>query len=390
MSKIIFFSIPAYGHTNPTIEVIRELVQRGHTVWYYSFHIFQHQIEAAGAKYIECDTYLPELRSGDEKKIGKDFSALIQMTVDVTLAMESKVRKELEQIQPDCIVSDSICLWGKLYAQKLGIPCICSTTTFAMNQHTQKLMRHGFYEMLQMIAGIPAMNKQLNRLRTNGYPIKDIGSLIGNNGDIETIVYTSREFQPLSHTFPERIHFVGPSIPKQAITTEPKQRKQVYISLGTVLNKQQDFYQNCIQALQNLDVDIIMSIGEQIELSQLGNIPHNFVIEKRVAQIEVLQQTDVFLTHCGMNSVSESLYFGVPMVLFPQHGEERMVANRVQELGAGIFLEKKDAGCILASIKKILSDQSYHNNAQTISESFHKAGGAGKAATILLNAIETK
>lgn len=312
------------------------------------------------------------------------------MTVDVTLAMESKVRKELEQIQPDCIVSDSICLWGKLYAQKLGIPCICSTTTFAMNQHTQKLMRHGFYEMLQMIAGIPAMNKQLNRLRTNGYPVKDIGSLIGNNGDIETIVYTSREFQPLSHTFPERIHFVGPSIPKQAIIAEPKQRKQVYISLGTVLNKQQDFYQNCIQALQNLDVDIIMSIGEQIELSQLGNIPHNFVIEKRVAQIEVLQQTDVFLTHCGMNSVSESLYFGVPMVLFPQHGEERMVANRVQELEAGIFLEKKDAGCILASIKKILSDQSYRNNAQTISESFHKAGGAGKAATILLNAIETK
>lgn len=78
------------------------------------------------------------------------------------------------------------------------------------------------------------------------------------------------------------------------------------------------------------------------------------------------------------------------MVLFPQHGEERMVANRVQELGAGIFLEKNDARCILESIKKILKDQSYRKNAQTISESFHQAGGAGKAATILLDAIQTK
>ena len=28
MSKIVFFSIPAYGHTNPTIEVVRELSTR--------------------------------------------------------------------------------------------------------------------------------------------------------------------------------------------------------------------------------------------------------------------------------------------------------------------------------------------------------------------------
>ena len=30
MSRIVFFSIPAYGHTNPTVEVVRQLVRRGH------------------------------------------------------------------------------------------------------------------------------------------------------------------------------------------------------------------------------------------------------------------------------------------------------------------------------------------------------------------------
>ena len=41
MSKIVFFCIPAYGHTNPTIEVVRELVKRGNQVHYYSFYEFR-------------------------------------------------------------------------------------------------------------------------------------------------------------------------------------------------------------------------------------------------------------------------------------------------------------------------------------------------------------
>ncbi len=49
MSKIVFFCIPAHGHTNPTLGVVRELVSRGHAVWYYSYEPFRAKIEAAGA-----------------------------------------------------------------------------------------------------------------------------------------------------------------------------------------------------------------------------------------------------------------------------------------------------------------------------------------------------
>jgi len=40
MSRIVFFGIPAYGHTNPTIEVVRALKNRGHEVRYYSYDMF--------------------------------------------------------------------------------------------------------------------------------------------------------------------------------------------------------------------------------------------------------------------------------------------------------------------------------------------------------------
>ena len=62
MSKIVFFNMPAHGHTNPTIEVVKELVSRGHEVVYYSFSEFKDKIEGCGATYIGCDKYLPKLK----------------------------------------------------------------------------------------------------------------------------------------------------------------------------------------------------------------------------------------------------------------------------------------------------------------------------------------
>ena len=52
MSKIAFFCIPAHGHTNPTLGVVRELTRRGHEVVYYSYRPFQKQIEATGARLV--------------------------------------------------------------------------------------------------------------------------------------------------------------------------------------------------------------------------------------------------------------------------------------------------------------------------------------------------
>ena len=69
MSKIVFFCIPAYGHTNPTIEVVRELTHRGHAVWYYSFDEFRERVEAEFARYISCDAYLPPAPLAMEKRV---------------------------------------------------------------------------------------------------------------------------------------------------------------------------------------------------------------------------------------------------------------------------------------------------------------------------------
>src|SRR6266568_289896 len=49
MSTAIFFNTPAYGHINPTLPVVTELVKRGERVIYYAMEEFRAAIEHIGA-----------------------------------------------------------------------------------------------------------------------------------------------------------------------------------------------------------------------------------------------------------------------------------------------------------------------------------------------------
>ena len=131
-----------------------------------------------------------------------------------------------------------------------------------------------------------------------------------------------------------------------------------------------------------------MSVGKNTDIKSLGEIPNNFCIKNSVNQIEVLQNSDVFITHCGMNSVNESLYYGVPMVLFPQHSEQKMVGQRVSDLGAGIILKRNNIKDIKNMTLEVIDNNKYKENAIKLSKSFHRAGGAKKAVDAILNIID--
>jgi UDP:flavonoid glycosyltransferase YjiC (YdhE family) len=91
-----------------------------------------------------------------------------------------------------------------------------------------------------------------------------------------------------------------------------------------------------------------------------------------------------------MNSVNESLYFGVPMVLFPLHSEQRIVADRVAELGAGIKLKGNRPKYLAKAVADLIEDPTFLENAQKLSGTFRNAGGAEEAAKVILAKIEEK
>ena len=249
--NIAFFCIPAHGHTNPTLAVVRELTARGHTVRYYTTEAFRAKVETAGAVFVPFDAEAarPGMTSADGARLGSDLTFSTRLIVDLTLAADDWLSRELTVHRPDVIVGDSMAFWAKLAAKKHGIPFVSSTTTFAFNRFSAKVIEQNGAGFLQFLLAQPRINRQLKRLRAAGYAVKSVFDIIANDNETETVVYTSPEFQPCADTFSEKYHFVGPLLrPAQSSFEKLPGRSLIYISLGTVNNDALPFYRACLAA----------------------------------------------------------------------------------------------------------------------------------------------
>ncbi len=383
--KIAWFCIPAAGHTNPTLAVVRHLTEDGHAVRYYSFEQFREKIEATGAEFIPVDAYCAEMQlsPADGKRIATDTAFATQVLVDTTLALDDAMLAELRTYQPDVIVADSMAMWGKLLAIKLGVPFVSSTTTFAFNQESAKVMKQGLGDLFKLLLSLPKINKQLKRLQKRGYLVKSILDVVQNDNNTNTVVYTSKYFQPCADSFSDKYAFVGPSVTIHPPLPRTTDRPRVYISMGTVNNDMPALYRTCIEALAD-KYELILSVGQQVDPACLGELPPHVTAVQHVDQMAVLADCDAFLTHCGMNSVSEALYCGVPLMLFPQTAEQQGVANRTAELGAGVLLAEATEATIRTAVDAVISEPKYRQGAAKVQESFHACGGPKEAAEAIL------
>ena len=379
--KIAWFCIPAHGHTNPTLGLVKELTSAGHQVFYFSFEMFREKIEQAGAEFISCDAYDFDMEDRENAdRVGKDKVFATELLVSSTLALDEMVTMKIGEIKPDVIVSDSVAFWGKLAAMKHRVPYVSSTTTFAFNRYSAKYMKETPWDIAKMLLAMPRINKQIKRLQEHGYPVRSLLEIVQNDNETDTIVYTSKYFQPCAETFSDRYHFIGPSIRPITEPVKKTAEKTVFISMGTV-NQNAEFYRNCIRAMAQTDWQVIISMGANPE--HFDKLPDHIEIHESVDQMAVLSIADAFITHCGMNSTSEGLYFRVPLVLFPQTPEQGAVARRTEELGAGIRLKSISEEDILHAVQTVLSDPSYKENAVKVSDSFRSCGGAAEARQFL-------
>ena len=79
---------------------------------------------------------------------------------------------------------------------------------------------------------------------------------MNNKGDV-CLVYTSRYFQPNNESFGENNIFIGPSISKRKTNIKfplesLKEKKVIYISMGTLLEGLEPFFNTCIDTFQIL------------------------------------------------------------------------------------------------------------------------------------------
>jgi MGT family glycosyltransferase len=124
-----------------------------------------------------------------------------------------------------------------------------------------------------------------------------------------------------------------------------------------------------------------MSIGEKTQLSDLGKIPKNFIVKNYVPQTDVLKYTKLFITHGGMNSTSEGLYYGVPLIVIPQSADQPVIAQQVEHLEAGMKLQMQNltVNQLCETVNHVLEHSSFQKALTDIRKSFQKSGGYRQA-----------
>ena len=159
--------------------------------------------------------------------------------------------------------------------------------------------------------------------------------------------------------------------------------------MGTVNNLDTAFYQAAFAAFADYPAQFILSVGKHTNITQLGSIPDNFIARNYVPQLDILQQVDAFITHGGMNSVHEGLYYDVPEIVVPHQFEQLLNGKRVAQTQTGILLgDKRPYGRVTApelrqALDKLLHEPHYQQNAQRIGQTLREAGGYIRAVAEL-------
>lgn len=319
--KILFINLPYYGHFVPTIGLVQELIKRGCEVTYIMPYDWAEKVLESGAEFCGYESH---------RKLSKQMK-------NAYAVAESIVKKF------DFIIYEQFFFLGKHLADKYNKPVARIFTAPVTND---KLMK----EFITTKGPLSIFNhKWIARVFTRdvakNIPMKTdnwLDEIVYNPPELN-LVYTLRAYQPYESEFSEEHYkFLGPSIYErrgEAFDFEKGTKPVVYISLGTVVKGTLSFFQNCIEAFRGENVDVIISLGKKFEANKLKNIPSNIHIFSFVPQLEVLKIANVFVTHGGMNSVSEALVYGTPMVVIPFTSDQPVNARCIERLGVGKCLQ---------------------------------------------------
>lgn len=346
MHKTIILNFPTHGCINPLLSTVSELVRRGECVIYYCTEEFRNKIEQTGAEFRHYKGLIYDYKLKNYDNLFEGMKRILEMTLDILEYNLEDIRQE----NPDYIIHDSLCTWGKITASILGIPAINLMHSYPITKSSISLTIHTLPFLIKI-----GLYKFVNTFRN-----QDVKSLIKKRYDMDlslsdvlineeeiNIVYTSKKMAMRVYEMEKRYRFVGPSLffknEENGFQFDKLRNKSViYISLGTLHNRNSDFYRKCLKAYRNTIYYVVISVGFRTNLDEFINIPANFLIQQSVPQQKILEHVDLFITHAGMNSVNEAIFYGIPMLLLPHHLEQDMIATRVEEMGVGLKMNIKN------------------------------------------------
>ena len=400
---------PVAGHLYLMTTLGYELKQRGHRVSLVGIPDTRVKAEAIGLEFIEIGEKDFPLGTSKEKFF------LGELTGIASLKYAFKILEELAEVLLEnapgaikeagieALLIDQLSV-GRNVAEFLGLPYITISCNLLQNRENSippfdtlwqynpawwAVLRNQFGYQIKNILSAPLKKtvvkyrQKWNLPMTPYYPLAVISQL-------------PAEFEFPRQKLPQWLHFTGPfsatrepvSFPWEKLTGQPL----VYASMGTLQNRSLDVFKIIARACGGLDVQLVISLGGGLSPESLPQLPGNPIVVGYAPQLELLQKATLTITHAGLNTVMESLSNGVPMVAVPAMTNDHPgTAVRIAWTGVGevVPLKRLKVSSLQKAIAKVLTEDSYKQNAMRLQEGIKRAGGVIRAADIIEKAVVT-
>ena len=421
MARFLIGTIPLVGHVNPALPIARQLVERGHEVWWYTGKNLQSKVEATGARFVPIsagvDLYEPKNIPKNLKGIAHLKYAFKHSFADPAVGQVKDLTEILREFPADVLLSD-VCFLGAAWVHEKGGPPWAAFGITALSVISNDTAPFGL--------GMPPDASRLGRLRNRCLNwvfhqglFRDVTVYINTvRASIGLPPYQKRFFDAVVSPYlylqgtvpafeyprsnlPPQVHFIGPYLPQPPASFTPPVwwddmncgKPVIHVTQGTVATEVDDLIAPTLQALADEDVLVVAATGgKPIESLKLAPLPANAGIEPFIPYYHLLPHVDVMVTNGGYNGVQAALAFGIPMVVAGRTEEKPEICARVEWAGVGINLKTKmpTPTQIKNAVKKILASPHYRQKAKLFQADIARYDAPIRAAKLLEQLAATK
>jgi MGT family glycosyltransferase len=309
----------------------------------------------------------------------------------------------LQREQVDALLVDQMEAVGSTLAERIGVPFFTICSGLALNDEP---------DIPPPFTGWQYSPTPIARFRNRlGYAVSDwllspIMDAIESQRaawKMRPLGHASNSFSPLAQfcqqppafdfprkALPKTFHYVGPIRTTAPISVafpweKLDGRPLVYASLGTQLNGKLYMFRVIAEACSAFPVQLAITLAGGAHATELLDLPGDPIVVNNAPQMEVLARASLTITHAGLNTVLDSLSYGVPVIAIPIMSEQPAIARRLEWCGAGLSIpvRRLRVDRLSTAIHNTLRGPGYLEAAQRIKESIREAGGASRTADLI-------
>ncbi|OAH11439.1 macrolide family glycosyltransferase [Streptomyces jeddahensis] len=389
-AHIAMVGVPAISHVLPSLDIIRELVARGHRVTYaddFDAPRIADAILPTGAEPVRFRSTLPV---GPDASWPDDPIAAMTLFRDDAIGALEQIAPFYEQHPADLYLYDIGGYAARVLAERQSRPLVQLSPTFTGWEPGPEAP-----DVLDGIRALPGADAYEAGFRDwlvrEGATTTDPWQFSGVPP--RCVATVPRAMQPFAdHVDDKRITFTGPCLAgreREERWERPAAaagKKLLLVSLGSAYTDRPEFYRSCLAAFGPLsDWYVVLQIGTHVDAAALGPLPENVEVHRWVPQLAVLRKADAFVTHAGMGGSAEGLYCGVPMIAVPQDVDQFANADRLVELGVARRVDTADATpeALRAALLALTGDRDVAARTADLRAQARAEGGTARAVELI-------